>query len=228
MTACDARLHDRRLAGVPRWHARGQGFKLQLLTGRQPSVWNGRAAFLPATPYHENHEVQLLPGLPAEAWPRDKAILTLADAGAGALALRHSDIWLGHITGRPDLVTYIGRIVAAGLPPTARVRIQQGCLLAQLADQGATILQLSRLGTNDLPAIRRQLTPTGRWACQRCGRLWQDPRHPGRRWYNLVDETVRTSARTASPTRSPTPWSRMVDPATTASLGSTLVQLWTG
>jgi hypothetical protein len=83
------------LPGVPRWHARGQGFKLQLLTGRQPSVWNGRAAFLPATPYHENHEVQLLPGLPAEAWPRDKAVLTLVDAGAGALALRHSDIWLG-------------------------------------------------------------------------------------------------------------------------------------
>jgi hypothetical protein len=25
--ACDARLHDGRLAGVPRWHARGQGFK---------------------------------------------------------------------------------------------------------------------------------------------------------------------------------------------------------
>jgi hypothetical protein len=213
------------LPGVPRWHAGGQGFKLQLLTGRQPSVWNGRAAFLPATPYHENHEVQLLPGLPAE---RGKAILTLADAGAGALALRHSDIWLGHITGRPDLVTYIGRIVAAGLPPTARVRIQQGCLLAQLADQGATIVQLSRLGTNDLPAIRRQLTPTGRWARQRCGRLWQNPRHPGRRWYDLVDDDgphVCPNCLSYSLTH---PCSRMVDPATTASLGSTLVQLWTG
>ena len=91
---------------------------LQLLTGRRPTLWNGRAAFLPATPYHENHQVHLLPGLPAEAWPRDKAMVTLADAGAGALALRHGEIWLGHITGRPDLATYIGRIVTAGLPPT--------------------------------------------------------------------------------------------------------------
>ena len=49
-------------------------------------------------------------------------------------------------------------------------------------------MQLSRLGTDDLPAIRRQLTPTGRWACQRCGRLWQNPHHPGRRWYDLVDD----------------------------------------
>jgi hypothetical protein len=181
---CRARL----TGGWDRGHLDRGSIGLQLLTGRQPSVWNGRAAFLPATPYHENHEVQLLPGLPAEAWPRDKAVLTLVDAGAGALALRHADIWLGHITGRPDLATYIGRIVAAGLPPTARARIQQGCLLAQLVDQDATIVQLSRLGTNDLPAIRRQLTPTGRWACQRCGRLWQNPRHPGRRWYDLVDD----------------------------------------
>ncbi|HKP99662.1 MAG TPA: HIRAN domain-containing protein [Actinomycetes bacterium] len=161
---------------------------LQLLTGRRPTLWNGRSAFLPATPYHENHQVELLPGLPAEAWPPDKAIVSLADAGAGALALRHGEPWLGHITDRPDLVTYVGRIVAACLPPTARVRIQQGRLLAQLADQDATIGQLSELGTDDFPAIRRQLTPTGRWACQRCGRLWQDPRHPGRRWYDLVDD----------------------------------------
>jgi hypothetical protein len=161
---------------------------LQLLTGRRPSVWNGRAAFLPATPYHENHQVQLLPGLPAEAWPRDKAIVILADAGAGALALRHGESWLGHIAGRPDLATYIGHIVAAGLPPTAKVRVQQGRLFAQLADQDAMIGQLSRLGNGDLSAIRRQLTPTGRWVCQRCGRLWQDSRHPGRRWYDLVDD----------------------------------------
>jgi hypothetical protein len=90
--------------------------------------------------------------------------------------------------GRSDLATYIGRIVAAGLRPTARVRVQQGRLLAQLADQDAMIGQLSRLGTGDLSAIRRQLNPTGRWVCQRCGRLWQDRRHPGRRWYDLVDD----------------------------------------
>jgi hypothetical protein len=29
---------------------------------------------------------------------------------------------------------------------------------------------------------------TGRWACQRCGRLWHDPRRPGRRWYDLTDD----------------------------------------
>jgi hypothetical protein len=112
----------------------------------------------------------------------------MVDAGSGALAARHGGIWLGHIIDRPDLVAYIGRVVAAGLPPTARVRIQQGGLLVQLADQDAVIVQLSRLGTGDLPAIRRQLTPTGRWVCQRCGRLWQDPRPPGRRWYDLVDD----------------------------------------
>jgi hypothetical protein len=161
---------------------------LQLLTGRRPTLWNGRAAFLPATPYHENHQVQLLPGLPTGAWPRDKTIVTLADTGAGALALRHGESWLGHITNRPDLIAYIGRVVAAGLPPTARVRVQQDCLLVQLADQDAMIGQLSRLETGELPAIRRQLTPSGRWVCQRCGRLWQDPRHPGRRWYDLVDD----------------------------------------
>jgi hypothetical protein len=164
------------------------GIGLQLLTGRRPTLWNGRAAFLPATPYHENYEVQLHYGLPDEGWPRDKAIVILADAGADALALRHGESWLGHIIGRPDLVAFIGRVVAAGLPPTARVRVQQGRLLVQLADQDAISGQLSRLGTGDLPGIRRQLTPTGRWVCQRCGRLWQYPRHPGHRRYDLVDD----------------------------------------
>jgi hypothetical protein len=184
LTTCRARL----TGGWDRGQLDRGSIGLQLLTGRRPTLWNGRAAFLPAAPYHENREVRLLPGLPAEAWPRDKAIVTLADAGAGALALRHGEIWLGHITNRPDLVAYIGRIVTAGLPPTARVRVQQGRLFAQRADQDAIIGQLSRLGTGDLSAIRRQLAPTGRWACQRCGRLWQNPHHPGRRWYDLVDD----------------------------------------
>jgi hypothetical protein len=161
---------------------------LRILTGRRPTVWNGRAAFLPDTPFHEHHEVHPLRELAADAWPKDKAVVTLVDAGSGALALRHGETWLGHIIGRPDLVAYIGRVAAAGLPPTARIRAQQGRLVVPLADHEATIVLLMRLGTGDLPTLRRKVAPTGRWACQRCGRLWQDPRHPGRRWYDLADD----------------------------------------
>jgi hypothetical protein len=173
------------------WH-RGQldrgSIGLQLLTGRQPSVWKGRAAFLPATPYHENHQVQLLPGLPAEAWPGDNAIVTLADAGAGALARETAKA--GSVTS-PAARTWPSTSAEswplACRRPCGSVSSRAACS-PQLADQDATIVQLSRLGTDDLLAIRRQLTPTGRWVCQRCGRLWQDPRHPGRRWYDLVDD----------------------------------------
>ena len=181
---CRARL----TGGWDRGHGDRGAIGVRILTGRRPSVWNGRVAFLPATPFHEHHQVHLLPDLPAAAWPKDKAVVTLVDAGSGALALRHGATWLGHIVDRPDLVAYIGRVLAAGLPPTARVRVQQGRLLVPLADQDAMIGRLSRLGTGDLPGIRRRLAPTGRWVCQRCGRLWSDPRHPGRRWYELVDD----------------------------------------
>ena len=181
---CRARL----TGGWDRGHGDRGTIGLRILAGRRPSIWNGRVAFLPATPFHEHHQVHLLPGLPAVGCPKVKVVVALVDAGSGALALRHGETWLGHITDRPDLVAYIGRVVAAGLPPTARVRVQQGCLLVPLADQDAMIGHLSRLGTVDLPAIRRQLAPTGRWACQRCGRLWRDPRHPGRRWYELVED----------------------------------------
>jgi hypothetical protein len=182
--SCRARL----TGGWDRGHGERGSIGVRILTGRRPSVWNGRVEFLPATPFHEHHEVHLLPGLPADVWPKDKAVVALVDAGSGALALRHGETWLGHITDRPDLVAYIGRVVAAGLPPTARVRVQQGRLLVPLADQDAMIGHLSRLGTVDLPAIRRQLAPTGRWVCQRGGRRWRDRRHPGRRWYELVDD----------------------------------------
>lgn len=101
----------------------------------------------------------------AAAWPKDKAVVTLVDAGSGALALRHGETWLGHIVDRPDLVAYIGRVLAAGLPPTAWGRVQQGRLIVPLADQDAMIGRLSRLGTGDLPGIRRRLAPTGRWIC---------------------------------------------------------------
>lgn len=77
------------------------------MTGRRPSIRNGRVAFLPATPFHEHHQVHLLPDLPAAAWPKDKAVVTLVDAGSGALALRHGETWLGHIINRLDLVAYI-------------------------------------------------------------------------------------------------------------------------
>jgi hypothetical protein len=55
---------------------RGRGDRgsigLQLLTGRRPSVWNGRVAFLPTTPFHEHHQVHVLPSLPADTWPRTR------------------------------------------------------------------------------------------------------------------------------------------------------------
>ena len=145
-------------------------------------------AFLPDKPFHEHHQVQPLAGLAVEQWPRDKAVVGLVDAGAGALAVAHSGTWLGHIIGRPDLVAYINTVTAAGLPPTARLRVSPGGLIVPLADQDATISHLARLGSADLVTVRRKLAPTGRWACQRCGRLWQDPRRPGPRWYDLSDD----------------------------------------
>jgi hypothetical protein len=166
-------------------HDRGS-IGLRLLTGRRPAIWNGRVAFLPAIPFHEHHQVQLGAGLAADQWPKDKAVVTLVDAGA--LAVCHRDTWLGHIIGRPELVAYINCVTAAGLPPTVRVRVNPGGLVVPLADQDATISHLTRLGSADLATVRRKVAPTGRWACQRCGRLWQDPRRPARRWYDLTDD----------------------------------------
>lgn len=54
---------------------------------------------------------------------------------------------------------------------------------------------LTRLSTGDLPTLRCRVAPTGRWACQRYGRLWHDSRPPGRRWYELTDDDGPTSAR---------------------------------
>jgi hypothetical protein len=168
-------------------HDRGS-IGLRLLTGRRPAIWNGRVAFLPDRPFHEHHEVQLLTDLAAEQWPKDKAVVGLVAAGAGALAVCHGDTWLGHIIGRQELVAYVNCVTAAGLPPTAQLRVSPGRLIVPLADQDATISHLTRLGSEDLPTVRRKVAPTGRWACQRCGRLWQDLRHPHRRWYDLTHE----------------------------------------
>jgi hypothetical protein len=111
-------------------------------------------------PIHEHHEVHPLRELAADAWPKDKAIVTLVDAGSGALALRHGETWLGHIIGRPDLVAYIGRVAAASLPPTARIRVQHGRLVVPLADHEVTIVLLHR---SSLIAYRPLLT-----LCARC------------------------------------------------------------
>jgi hypothetical protein len=153
LATCRARL----TGGWDRGHGDRGSIGLQLLTGRRPAIWNGRVAFLPATPFHEHHQVQLLPGLPTEVCPKDKAVVTLVDAGSGALALRHGGTWLGHITDRPNLVAYVDRVVAAGLPPTARDRVQESRLVVPLADQDATIGRLPLLVGGDLPAVRRRL-----------------------------------------------------------------------
>jgi hypothetical protein len=86
------------------------------------------------------------------------------------------------------LVDFVGRVEKAGLPRTARVRVRHGLLVVPLADQEAMVALLTRLGTGDLLTLRRRVAPTGRWACQRCERLWHGPRPPGRRWYELTDD----------------------------------------
>jgi transposase InsO family protein len=35
----------------------------------------------------------------------------------------HGDTWLGHIIGRSELVAYVNWVTAAGLPPTAQLRV---------------------------------------------------------------------------------------------------------
>jgi hypothetical protein len=90
--SCRARL----TGGWDRGHGERGSIGVRILTGRRPSVWNGRVEFLPATPFHEHHEVHLLPGLPADVWPKDKAVVALVDAGSGALA---------YATARPGWAT---------------------------------------------------------------------------------------------------------------------------
>jgi hypothetical protein len=51
-------------------------------------------------------------------------------------------------------------VAAAGLPTTARVCVQEGRLVVPLADQEATVELMTRLGSGDLPTLRRRVAPT--------------------------------------------------------------------
>jgi hypothetical protein len=93
---------------------------IQILTGRRPSRWTGRAPFLPFSPWHEDHVVALdrtsgdLSGLPT------RPVVTLTDMGRRSVTVTAGERFLGGIVGRHDLVAFISRVNAAGLPTTAQ------------------------------------------------------------------------------------------------------------
>ena len=161
---------------------------LKVFTGRRPARWNGRAAFLPAIPWHEDHIVTLNPGGPGLSGLSRQPVVTLAAAHADGTEVSVDGVTLGHIRNRPDIAAYVTRVHAAGLPATAKAQVADGQLIVSLADGSAVIAALDRLGSGDLAAIRRRLDPTGRWICQRCNRIWTDPRRPPQRWYEIEDE----------------------------------------
>jgi HIRAN domain len=55
---------------------------LKVFTGRRPARWNGRAAFLPVIPWHEDHIVTLNPGGPGLSGLSRQPVVTLAAAHA--------------------------------------------------------------------------------------------------------------------------------------------------
>ena len=161
---------------------------LKVFTGRRPARWNGRAAFLPVIPWHEDHIVTLNRGGPGLSGLSRQPVVTLAAAHADGTEVSVDGVTLGHIRNRPDIAAYVTRVHAAGLPATAKAQVTDGQLIVSLADSLAVIAALDRLGSGDLAAVRRRLDPTGRWICQRCNRIWTDPRRPPRRWYEIEDE----------------------------------------
>ena len=161
---------------------------VKIFTGRRPARWNGRVAFLPVVPWHEDHIVKLHRDGPGLDGLTRKPVVTLADTQAGAIDVSIDGVSLGRILGRPDIAAYITRVQAAGPPATAQAQATGGQLVVTLTDTAAVIAALDKLGGGDLAAIRRRLPPTGRWICQRCWLIWSDPRRPPQRWYDIEDE----------------------------------------
>jgi hypothetical protein len=161
---------------------------ISVFTGRRPAKRTGRGAFLPAVPWHEHHAVTLDPGGPGIAGMADRLAVTLADMGSGCVAVMTASGTVGQIKGRPDLAAFVSRVGAAGLPATAQARLADGKLTVAVSDPDAVQAALDTLGSADLTAIRRSIPPTGRWVCQRCHRIWTDPRQPPRRWYDIMDD----------------------------------------
>ncbi|MGA2825472.1 MAG: HIRAN domain-containing protein [Streptosporangiaceae bacterium] len=161
---------------------------LKVFTGRRPARWNGRVAFLPTIPWYEDHIVTLNPGGSDLSGLSRQPVATLAALRADGTEVSVDGVVLGHIRNRPDIAAYVTRVHAAGLPTTAKAQVADGQLIVSVVDGLAVIAALDRLGSGDLAAIRRQLHPTGRWICQRCNRIWTDPRRPPQRWYEIEDE----------------------------------------
>jgi hypothetical protein len=160
---------------------------IKIFTSRRPARWNGRVAFLPAVPWHEDHIVTLNRGAGLDGLAR-KPVVTLADTQAGAVDVSVDGVAFGRISGRPDIAAYVARVRAAGLPATVQAQVADGQLIASLTDAAAVVAALDKLGGGDLAAIRRRLPPNGRWICQRCHRIWSDPRRSPQRWYDIEDE----------------------------------------
>jgi hypothetical protein len=160
---------------------------IKVFTGRRPVRWNARVAFLPVVPWHEDHITSLNRGASLDGLAR-KPVVALADTQAGAVDVSVDGVAFGRICGRPDIADYVARVRAAGLPATAQAQVADGQLIASLTDAAAVVAALDKLGGGDLAAIRRRLPPNGRWICQRCHRIWSDPRRPPQRWYDIEDE----------------------------------------
>jgi hypothetical protein len=157
---------------------------VQLRIGRRPTPWNGRAAFLPSTPWHETLRVALRPDMKP---PRDKAVATLVDRHEGRLGVVVEDVGIGFVMQRPDLVAFVQRVRAVGLPTTAELRLRQGAVVLELADPDTVGPAFAALPVGDLRLLRRRIAVTGRWTCARCNSLWIDRRPCARGWFDLDD-----------------------------------------
>lgn len=155
-----------------------------LHVGPRPTVWSDKVPFLPKSPWYDELDVVPLAGLAPEKNPPDRAIVTLASAH-GAIAVRHGQTWVGHIVGRPDIVAFVERIAGLGLPTTAEFRTRQGRPVIPLADPDVTGDLIHAHGARSLKLVRRVVQPTGRWACDRCCRLWIHRRPPPNSWFDL-------------------------------------------
>jgi len=161
---------------------------MRIFTGRRPAKWNGRAAFLPTVPWHEEYRVSLRRGGPDLSVLARKVVVTLTASQSGTVEVSKDGAILGDIRRRPDIAAYLARVQAQGLPTTANARNADGRLLVTVTDTAAVTAALDALGRGDLASIRRRTKPTGRWLCQRCGRIWTNTRRPPQRWYEIEDD----------------------------------------
>jgi hypothetical protein len=115
-------------------------------------------------------------------------VVTLTVSQSGTVEVLRDGTVLGDIRRRPDIAAYIARMQAQGLPTTTNAQTIDGQLLVTATDNTAVMAALDALGHGDLASIRGRTKPTGRWLCQRCGRLWTDTRRPPQRWYEIEDD----------------------------------------